>query len=112
MRFCGLLLLLLLILAVLLFFTTFYVNLSLNGLQSESLGGIFLSLIPPVIIFLLGLTIKQQLFNKNELTEGSSVEELEHPFSVLPEMMEEGVARTTGHQGQPWTENTRLLSEP
>ena len=94
-RFCILLFLLFCILGVIFLFTLFYISLCNNGLQSESLGGIFLSLIPPAIFFLLGLTIKRHFFNKKNIKTDQ-----DH---------EKEVAQTSGYHRQPCTENTYLL---
>ena len=71
MRFIGLVFLLLQILAVIIFFTFFYINLADNGLESDGIGGIFLSLIPPATFFIVGLIVERRFFNKRRNSSGN-----------------------------------------
>ena len=71
-RFIGLFLLLLQILAIIIAFTLFYINLVDNGLESDGIGGLFLSLIPPATFFIVGLIVERRFFNKGRKSSGNN----------------------------------------
>ena len=117
-RFIGLVLLLLQILAIIVFFTFFYIHLTDNGLESDGIGGIFLSLIPPATFFIVGLIVERRLFNKarnssgnEDLDRNDSQESSSQVDESCIGMMERGGAQSTNHQSvrQHIDENTHLL---
>ena len=96
-RFFGLLFFLLQVLAVLVFFTLFYIYLADNGLESDGIGGIFLSLIPPAIFFLVGLIVERRfIHNTNRTSLNEEVPEVDQ--KVEPVMLEAVVDRKSIEQ--------------
>ena len=117
-RYIGLVLLLLQILAIIVFFTFFYIHLTDNGLESDGIGGIFLSLIPPATFFIVGLIVERRLFNKarnssgnEDLDRNDSQESSSQVDESSIGMMERGGAQSTNHPSvrQHIDENTHLL---
>ena len=117
-RFIGLVFLLLQILAIIITFTCFYINLADNGLESDGIGGIFLSLIPPATFFIVGLIVERRLFNKarnssgnEDLDRNDSQESSSQVDESCIGMMERGGAQSTDYPSvrQHIDENTHLL---
>ena len=103
-RFIGLVLLLLQTLAVIIFFTLSYINLADNGLESDGIGGIFLSLIPPATFFIVGLIVERRFFNKSVEKNNSQDQEIESPIDGDIQSAD----NPSGHQYNI-DENTHLL---
>lgn len=95
------------LLGILVLFTLFYLNLASNGLQSDNIGGIFLSLIPTAIFFIVGLIIKRHFFSKRKTPdiENNLKEETVEEDQVCTE---DGASLTSRHQNA--TENTPLCT--
>ena len=117
-RFIGLVLLLLQTLAVIIFFTLFYINLADSGLESDGIGGIFLSLIPPATFFIVGLIAERRLFNKTRKPSGNedrNVEEnnfkdqVESPIRMIAGGGIQSTDQPSVHQCNNIDENTHLL---
>ena len=103
-RFIGLVLLLLQILAIIIAFTLFYINLVDNGLESDGIGGLFLSLIPPATFFIVGLIVERRFFNKSVEKNNSQDQEIESPIDG-------GIQSADNPSGHQYNidENTHLL---
>ena len=117
-RFIGLVFLLLQTLAVIILFTLFYINLADKGLESDGIGGIFLSLIPPATFFIVGLIAERRLFNKTRKPSGNedrNVEEnnfkdqVESPIRMIAGGGIQSTDQPSVHQCNNIDENTHLL---
>ena len=86
-----------------------------NGLESDGIGGIFLSLIPPATFFIVGLIAERRFFNKSRNSSGnqgsnvgkdnSQVQEAESPIDGGIQ----SANNPSGSQQNIVDENTHLL---